>query len=140
MKKQNSLTTREEELLNILWEMNEPLTAGEMVERLEADGWITVTLFKAVRTLSDMGYLKVVGLEKSAKSYARKFVPALTKAEYYTEVMMKRGLDSSSIANITAAFLGVADKGDKERNTEVIAKLEEIIASLRKAGEKGDAG
>lgn len=135
MRKQNGLTAREEELLNILWEMNEPLTAGEMVERLEADGWNQVTLFKTVRTLSDRGYLKVTGLEKSAKSYARKLAPAVTKEEYYTEVMMERGLDSSSIANITAAFLGVADKGDKERDAKVIAKLEEIINTLRKAGE-----
>lgn len=136
MKKQNCLTAREEELLNVLWEMNEPLTTGEMAERLAAEGWNKVTLFKIVQTLSDMGYLKVAGLEKSTKSYARKFVPALTKEEYYAEVMMKRGLDSSSIANITAAFLGVADKGDKERDAKVIAKLEEIIGALRKAGEK----
>ena len=140
MKKKNSLTVREEELLNILWEMNEPLTAGEMAQRLEPEGWNTVTLLKTVRTLTDRGFLNVAGLEKCTKSYARKFVPALTKEEYYTGVMMRRGLDSSSIANITAAFLGIADKGAKERDTEVIAKLEEIIAALREAGEKEDEG
>ncbi len=140
MKKQNYLTAREEELLYILWEMNEPLTAGEMVERLGQGGWNKATVFKTVQTLSNLGYLKVAGLEKSGKSYARKFVPALTKAEYYAEVMMKRGLDSSSIPGITAAFLGVADKSDQERDTEVIAKLEEIINALRKAGEKENEG
>lgn len=136
MKKQNCLTAREEELLHILWEVNEPLTAGEMVERLGQGGWNKATVFKAVQTLSELGYLKVEGLEKSGKSYARKFVPALTKAEYYAEVMMKRGLDSSSIPGITAAFLGVADKSDQERNKEVIARLQEIIDTLRKAGDK----
>lgn len=136
MKKKNDLTAREEELLNVLWRMNEPLTAGEMLERLAADGWNTATLFKTVRTLSDSGYLKVAGLEKSTKSYARKFVPALSKEEYYTELMMKRGLNSSSIANITAAFLGVTDKSGKERDEKVIKKLEEIIDTLRKAGDK----
>lgn len=136
MKKHDYLTAREEELLNFFWQTEEPLTAGEMADRLEEDGWNTATLFKTVRTLSDRGYLKVVGLEKSAKSYARKFVPALTKEEYYTEVMMRRGLDSSSIANITAAFLGVADKNKKERDDRVISKLEEIIRMLRKAEEE----
>lgn len=136
VKKQNCLTAREEELLHILWEVNEPLTAGEMVERLGQGGWNKATVFKAVQTLSELGYLKVEGLEKSGKSYARKFVPALTKAEYYAEVMMKRGLDSSSIPGITAAFLGVADKSDQERNKEVIARLQEIIDTLRKAGDK----
>lgn len=140
MKRQDCLTAREEELLNILWEMNEPLTTGDMVERLSGAGWNKPTMFKTVQSLSDLGYLKVAGFEKSTKSYARKFVPALTKAEYYAEVMKKRGLDSSSIPSITAAFLGVANKSDKERDTQVIAKLEEIIDALRKAGEKGNEG
>lgn len=51
MKKQNCLTAREEELLHILWDMNEPLTAGEMVERLSAGGWNKATVFKTVQTL-----------------------------------------------------------------------------------------
>ena len=136
MKKQNGLTAREEELLHILWEMNEPLTAGEMAERLSEGGWNKATVFKTVQTLSDGGYLKVAALEKCAKSYARKFVPALTKAEYYAEVMMKHGLDSGDIPNITAAFLGGAGKRDKARNAEVIARLQEIIDTLRKAGEE----
>lgn len=140
MKKQNYLTAREEELLHILWEMKEPLTAGEMVERLSVDGWNKPTVFKTVQTLSDRGYLKVTALEKCAKSYARKFVPALTKEEYYAEIMMKHGLDSSAIPNITAAFLGGAGKSDKERNAEVIARLQEIIDTLRKAGEKENEG
>jgi len=136
MKKQDCLTLREEELLNILWEINEPMTTGEMVERLEKDGWNAATLFKTVRSLSDQGYLKIIGLEKTVKAYSRKFVPALTKEEYYAGVMMKRGLDINSIANITAAFLGITGKSDKERDTKVIAELEEIIRSLRKMGDK----
>lgn len=138
MKKQDCLTLREEELLNILWEINKPLTTGEMAEKLETDGWNTATLFKTVRTLSDKGYLKVTGLEKSVKAYSRKLIPALTKEEYYTEVMMKRGLDISAIANITAAFLGVTGKSDRERDDKVIAELEEIIHTLRKRGEEED--
>ena len=136
MKKQDCLTLREEELLNILWEINEPLTTGEMAERPEMDGWNTATLFKTVRSLSDKEYLKIMGLEKSAKTYSRKLAPALTKEEYYAGIMMKRGLNISSIANITAAFLGAAGKSSKERDAEVIAELEEIINTLRKKGEE----
>ena len=64
------------------------------------------------------------------KSYARKLTPSLTKEEYYAGVMMKHGIDSRSIADITAAFLGVTGKSSKERDAEVIAKLEEIIHTL----------
>ena len=136
MKRQNALNKREEELMNILWAYNEPLTQNEMAERLEEQGWSSVTLFKTVQSLSGTGYLKVVGLEKSAKTYARKLIPAISKEEYYASILMKNGLDSESLANITAAFIGVSKKSKKEKNTEVIAKLEEIIEKLRMEGQE----
>lgn len=131
MKRQNILSKREEELMNILWAFNEPLTQNEMAKRLEEQGWNNVTLYKTVQSLANAGYLKVVGLEKTTKSYARKLMPSMTKEEYYTSILMKNGIDSDSLANITAAFIGVSKKDKKEKNTEVIAKLEEIIARLR---------
>ena len=136
MKKQDVLNKREEELMNFLWAYNEPLTQNEMAERLEEQGWSSVTLFKTVQSLSSAGYLQVVGLEKSAKTYARKLIPAISKEEYYTSILMKNGLDSGSLANITAAFIGVSKKSEKEKNTEVIAKLEEIIEKLRVEGQE----
>ena len=136
MKKQDVLNKREEELMNFLWAYNEPLTQNEMAERLEEQGWSSVTLFKTVQSLSGAGYLQVVGLEKSAKTYARKLIPAISKEEYYTSILMKNGLDRGSLANITAAFIGVSKKSEKEKNTEVIAKLEEIIEKLRMEGQK----
>ena len=136
MKKQDVLNKREEELMNFLWAYNEPLTQNEMAEKLEEQGWSSVTLFKTVQSLSSAGYLQVVGLEKSAKTYARKLIPAISKEEYYTSILMKNGLDSGSLANITAAFIGVSKKSEKEKNTEVIAKLEEIIEKLRMDGQE----
>lgn len=136
MKKQDVLNKREEELMNFLWAYNEPLTQNEMAERLEEQGWSSVTLFKTVQSLSSAGYLQVVGLEKSAKTYARKLIPAISKEEYYTSILMKNGLDSGSLANITAAFIGVSKKSEKEKNTEVIAKLEEIIEKLSMEGQE----
>ena len=136
MRKQDVLNKREEELMNFLWAYNEPLTQNEMAEKLEEQGWSSVTLFKTVQSLSGAGYLQVVGLEKSAKTYARKLIPAISKEEYYTSILMKNGLDSGSLANITAAFIGVSKKSEKEKNTEVIAKLEEIIEKLRMEGQE----
>ena len=46
MKNKDYLTVRQEELMNFLWKVNEPLTANEMAERLAEDGWNNVTLFK----------------------------------------------------------------------------------------------
>lgn len=67
MKNKDYLTVRQEELMNFLWKVNEPLTANEMAERLAEDGWNNVTLFKTVQSLTTDGYLEVVGLEKPSR-------------------------------------------------------------------------
>ena len=46
MKNKDYLTVRQEELMNFLWKVNEPLTANEMAERLAEDGWNNVTLLR----------------------------------------------------------------------------------------------
>ena len=68
MKNKDYLTVRQEELMNFLWKVNEPLTANEMAERLAEDGWNNVTLFKTVQSMTTDGYLEVVGLEKTVKT------------------------------------------------------------------------
>lgn len=133
MKNKDYLTVRQEELMNFLWKADEAMTANEMAERLAEDGWNNVTLFKIVQSLTTDGYLEVVGLEKTVKTYARKLAPSMSKDDYYASVLKKRGITSSSIANITAALIGVKDTDTKERNAAVIAKLEEIIDDLKKA-------
>lgn len=135
MKNQNYLKVREEELMNFLWDIGRPLTVNEMVEHLQNEGWNSVTLFKTVRTLTESGYLEVKGVEKSGRTYIRKLAPALSKEEYYSSVMMKRGINSDSIADITAAFLGISNIEKNEKDTQVIEKLQEIINQLKNKNE-----
>ena len=131
MKKKDILNKREEELMNYLWEIKKPLTASEMAKQLESEGWTNITLCRTVQSLSDNGYLEVAGLEKTVKTYARKLTPSLTKEEYYSSVLMNRGINANSLADITAALIGVSRKNPREKDAEVIAKLEEVIASLK---------
>lgn len=132
----SELSARQEKLMNWLWAYNEPLTSTEMAEKLENEGWNRVTLLKTIQVLADTGYLKVVGVEKVTKTYARKLFPSVTKEEYYSTVLMKKGINSDSLAEITAALLGVSKKKKKEKDARVISKLEEIIAELRMDNEK----
>ncbi|MDE7029875.1 MAG: hypothetical protein K2P63_07845 [Lachnospiraceae bacterium] len=137
LKKENMLNKREEELMNYLWEIKQPLTAGEMAKQLESAGWTNITLCRTVQSLSDNGYLEVVGLEKTVKTYARKLMPSLTKEEYYSSMLMSRGINANSLADITAALIGASRKTPGEKDAEVIAKLEEIIASLKAGKSEG---
>ena len=135
MKRKDALSVREEELMNYLWNIHQPMTSTEMSEKLEPEGWNSVTLLKTIQSLADTGYLEVVGFEKSSKTYARKLMPSVTKEEYYSKVLMQKGINTDSLADITAALLGVSKKKRKERDEKVIEKLEEIIEELRKNSE-----
>lgn len=77
--KEGTLTPRQTELMEFLWEANEPMTANKMAEKLAPAGWNNVTLFKTVQALSTDGFLEVAGLEKTVKTYARKLAPTMTK-------------------------------------------------------------
>ena len=131
MKNKEYLTVRQEELMNFLWRVNEPMTANEMAEKLETEGWNNVTLFKTVQSLTNEGYLDVVGLEKTVKTYARKLAPAISKNDYYASVLKKRGVDSSSIGTITAVLIGADKKSPEEKDAAVIAEVERIISRIR---------
>lgn len=114
-KKKESLNKREEELMNYLWEIKKPMTTNEMAKQLQSEGWTNITLCRTVQSLTDQGYLEVAGLEKSAKTYARKLIPSLSKEEYYSSVLMNRGINANSLADLTAALIGASRKKSQRK-------------------------
>lgn len=129
------VNAREESLLNFLWNKNVPMTNSDMLEELEAEGWKQITLMKTVQSLIEKGYLEVVGLEKSVKTYARKFIPTISKGTFYSQMIMEKGIDENSILDIMAALIG-ADEKSKDGAEQIIEVLEGIIEELK--SENGD--
>ena len=125
----NDLNAREEALLNYLWDKNVPMTSNNMLDDLEKEGWKQITLLKTIQALDEKGYLEVAGLEKSVKTYARRFVPSVSKGEFYSQMFVGKGLDETSIVDITAALIG-ADGKSKKGTKQIIRKLESIIEDL----------
>jgi predicted transcriptional regulator len=130
----NKINSREETLLNYLWDKQIPMTSAEMLDELMDQGWKQITLLKTIQSLTEKGYLEVVGLEKSVKTYARRFVPAISKGEFYSQMIMEKGLDQTSIVDITAALIG-ADGKSKEGTEKIIGTLESIIRDLKSGAE-----
>lgn len=129
-----SINAREEALLDYLWEKAIPLTSNEMIADLEKEGWKQITLLKAIQSLTQKGYLVTVGVEKSVKTYARKLVPSMTKGEFYSQILIEKGIDESAIVDMTAALIGVKTK-EKKDTQQIIEKLENIISDLKNNSE-----
>lgn len=126
----NDINAREESLLNILWEKGVPMTSNELIDILEPEGWKQITLLKTIQSLTDKGYLEVVGMEKTVKTYARKIMPSMTREIFYSRMIADKGLDKSSIVDITAALIG-ADGNSQEGAEQIIDALEDIISKLK---------
>lgn len=125
--KEGTLPPRQTELMEFLWEANEPMTANKMAEKLAPAGWNNVTLFKTVQALSTDGFLEVAGLEKTVKTYARKLAPTMTKAQYYASIVCNT---PDIIPEIIIQKEGLKDADKTEQNVAVKKELEKIIASL----------
>lgn len=126
----NEINGREETLLNYLWDKQIPMTSVEMLNELVEEGWKQITLLKTIQSLTEKGYLEVVGFEKSVKTYARRFVPTISKGEFYSRMIIEKGLDKTSIVDITAALIG-ADGKSIEGTQKIIGTLESIISDLK---------
>ena len=79
--------------------------------------------------------MEVVGLEKTVKTYARRFAPTITKEVFYSQMLTENGVDESALVSITAALIG-ADESSRKGTKQIIQTLESIIEDLK--AENGD--
>ena len=136
MKRRELLNGREEEMMYILWDVGEPSTSVDMLDRLLDDGWNRSTVFNTIQSLIDKHFLKVTGVEKSNTQYARQFEPAITREEYAAKLLIEKGIDCEKLGNIAVAMIGSDNssknnKKKKDRRNELIKELEATIARLR---------
>lgn len=121
------LTTKEEELMNLLWVQDRPLTSIEILEIAEDHSWSDNYLPIMLKSLLKKGAIKVCGYIQCGTQYARQFHYAITKEEYVARLAVGRGLKTSSISKVAVAMVEELGE-DKE---EVICELEKIIRELR---------
>lgn len=133
MNRSEMLTPKEEEIMCLIWDKNAPMTTVEISEYMEERGWSRVTVFKTIQSMTEKGHLRVAGFEKNAKAYARTFVPTLTKNEYFSDLLRKRGFSGESVVGLVTALLGVKGGSKREKNMEeAIKKMEKIVEEIKK--------
>ncbi len=127
------LNKSEEKIMDLLWDVGEPMTISEIEERLQGDNISKATLFKAIQALSVKKYICVNGVERATKTYARRFATMITREEYAAILLKDKGIDTNSIGDLIVAMIGSNknDEGSREVDEKVIQELESIIIGLR---------
>lgn len=132
-KKAKYLTNSEEDLMEMFWEKNVPLTSVEILNLSADRTWNGNYVHIMLRSLLKKGMIKVCGTEQYGTQYARQFLPAVTKEQYAAKIVMSKGIDRSSIAAVTVAMVNEVNDTDGEG---LIKQLEEIIEELKEQEQK----
>ncbi len=77
------LTKSEMEIMDVLWDENEPLSRSDLLARDEKKSWKDSSVHILLNGLLKKGAIQEVGFVKRSKTYGRTFAPLLTREEYF---------------------------------------------------------
>lgn len=122
-----TLTKRESQAMDILWNTDHPLTINDIMEQL-AD-WKEGYIYLVMSSLDKKGMVQTVGLDRtSTRKYSRTFSPAITREEYAAKLALSLGFEKNSIPGIA---LAMAKEAGNNKMENTISELEEIIRELK---------
>lgn len=126
--KKETLTKSEHEIMSLLWHVDKPLTASEIIEQSTDKTWKDSYIHLLINSLLDKEMIRAEGFAKTTKNYARTFLAAVSEEEYAVrQITEKKGLDMSSVVSIVSALIDQA-----EDRPALIDALENMLAEKQK--------
>ena len=77
------LTRSEMEIMDVLWETGEPMSRADLLARAEEKTWKDSSVHILLNGLLQKKAIREAGMVKRSKTYARTFVPTMTREEYF---------------------------------------------------------
>ena len=109
--KKESLTKSEREIMTLLWQVEKPLTASEIIELSTEKTWKDSYIHLLINSLLEKGMIRAEGFAKTTKNYARTFIATVSEDEYAVrQITGKKGLTNASAVSIISALIDQADE------------------------------
>lgn len=126
------LTKRENQILDILWDTNEPMTASEIVSSCPD---LTKSTVQAVlRKLLTNKYIEVADIVHSGTVLCRKYRPTFSRSQFIASQLKRSfSINPTAISRIEL-FSGLL--GDMEDSSISLKEIEEMEKMLEKYKEK----
>jgi len=116
------LTKSEEQIVELLWNCQEPLTSSEIIRNSVDKTWKDSYVHLLINSLMDKGIIEVAGFKKATKNYARTFKPTMSREEYMVLSLTKRqNYDKAQMPEFFKAFIA------KTSDVKLLEELEEVI-------------
>lgn len=120
------MTKSEEQMMDIFWSSETPLTSVDIVNMKVKDSWCNGLVHNIIRSLLKKGLLEECGMQHYGTQYARKIKPAYDRETYAAKFLISKMNGKASVSKVMAAL---AKEEDRE---EIIEELENIIRDMRK--------
>lgn len=118
----NKVSNKEHEILSLMWDAGESLTAKQICDL--DDGMIMSTVQSSLRSLLKRNLIKVEDVVFSGKSLSRSYVPTLNQEQH-----MVKQYDSIDIKSFMMAFF----EEKKEISTSELESIEKLLDQARKS-------
>ena len=113
------LTKSEEEIMNLLWEVGEPLASSEIVSKSVNRTWRKSYINLLINSLLNKQMIEVVGVKQMTKNYARTFQPTMSKYAYSVKrILSQKGFKEKNIPDLFAEIIANTE------NPQILEKMQ----------------
>ena len=116
------LTKSEMQIMDVLWESQEPLSRADLLTRSEEKTWKDSSVHILLNGMLQKGVIREAGFVKRSKTYGRTFEPTLTREEYFATTVFSHRC-KPDIVGLVEALL---DR--KDITAEEMARIKAIVA------------
>ena len=96
------LTKSEMEIMDVLWDVGQPLSRSDLLDRAEEKTWKDSSVHILLNGLLAKEAIREAGLVKRSKTFGRVFVPTMTREEYYAQTIFSHRHQPELIGLFTA--------------------------------------
>ena len=107
--------------MQVLWREANPLTRGEILACCEDKTWKDSSIHILLNSLIDRGAIREAGFTRSGKTWARKYAPKISAAEYYKTAVFDP-LGAEAVPALVEAMLS-----QEGITKEILEQTKEIV-------------
>ena len=115
------LTKCEMQIMDVLWEAQQPLSRADLLEHSEGKTWKDSSVHILLNGMLQKGVIREAGFVKRSKTYGRTFAPTLTREEYFATTIYSH-TNKPEIVGLFAALLKREDI-----TPEQLEQMEELL-------------
>ena len=121
------LTKSENEIMDLMWKENRPLSRSEIIELTPDRTWKPASIHILLNSMLEKKAIEVAGFVQSTKNYARTFIPSVT-ADAYAIMQVKSSpvFSQDSIPSLVSSLL------EEVTSMEILQQLEEMVQNKKK--------